>query len=59
MLKKRTNLIRPMIVGDKEVAAPAVSSRDDTVSRLTAAVVFGLGAAAVTWLVLLGRATGG
>ena len=59
LLKKRTNLIRPMLVGDKEVVAPAVSSRDDTVSRLAAAVVFGLGAAAVTWLVSLGSATGG
>lgn len=59
LLKKRNNLVRPMLVGDKESAAPAVSSRDDAVSRLAAAAVFGVGAALVTWLVSLGSAAGG
>lgn len=59
LLKKRTNLVRPMVVGDKEVAAPARSSRDDAVARITALVVFGLGAAAVAWLVSLGNIASG
>ena len=45
--------------GDKETAAPAVSSRDAAVSRLAAAAAFGLAAAAVTWLVSLGSTAGG
>lgn len=52
--KKRINLVGPMVTGDKEVAAPAASSRDDAVSRFAAAVVFGLAAAVVTWVVSLG-----
>jgi cytochrome b len=59
LLKKRNNLVRPMVGGDKELAAPAASSRDDTVSRLGAAVVFGVVAALVTWLVSLGRMSSG
>jgi cytochrome b len=56
LLRKRQNLIVPMIRGDKVVATPAVSSRDDAVSRVGAAVVLALAAAAVTWLVRLGIA---
>ena len=39
-LLKRQNLVRPMVTGDKETAAPAPSSRDDARSRLLAAVIF-------------------
>lgn len=39
-LLKRQNLVRPMVTGDKETAAPAPSSRDDASSRLLAAVLF-------------------
>jgi cytochrome b len=56
LFKKRQNLIGPMIRGDKEVATPAVSSRDDAVSRVGAAVVLALAAGVVTWLVRLGLA---
>lgn len=54
LLKKRQNLVRPMLTGDKEAAAPAVSSRDDALARIGAAVLLGVCAAAVTWLVRLG-----
>jgi cytochrome b len=38
--RKRQNLIRPMLLGDKDVASPAPSARDDAVSRTLAALVF-------------------
>jgi cytochrome b len=56
LFRKRQNLIAPMIRGDKEVATPAISSRDDAISRVGAVVVLALAAAAVTWLVRLGLA---
>lgn len=40
LLKKRQNLVRAMVTGDKETMAPAESSRDDAGSRTIAAVVF-------------------
>lgn len=51
VFRKRQALVRPMIAGDKEVAAPTASSRDDAVSRITALVVFAVCAGFVTWLV--------
>ena len=54
LLQKRQNLVAPMVRGDKEVGTPADSSRDDAASRVGAAVVLALAAAAVTWLVRLG-----
>lgn len=54
LLKKRQNLVWPMVTGDKETPAPAVSSRDDVATRVRAAVLLGLCAAAVAWLVGLG-----
>lgn len=56
LLRKRQNLVRPMLAGDKELAAPAAASRDDAVTRLGAAAVLGLCAAAVSWMVGLGQA---
>ena len=56
LVRKRENLVAPMIVGDKEVGTPAVSSRDDAVSRSVAAFVLALAAGAVVWLVRLGNA---
>jgi cytochrome b len=50
-LRKRQSLVRAMVVGDKEIAAPTVSSRDDAGSRLKALVVLALCAAFVAWLV--------
>ena len=55
-VRKRQNLVRPMVVGDKEVDHPAAASRDDAVTRLGAAAVLGLAAALVTWIVRLGSA---
>jgi len=55
--KKKDNLIRPMIWGDKEVTHATRSSRDDLVSRIAALVLLGLSAGFVTWLVGL-RSTG-
>ena len=37
--KKRENLVRPMVTGDKEWPEPAPSSRDDGTARAIAAVV--------------------
>ena len=56
LLKKGDNLVRPMVSGDKQVALPAPSSRDDAVSRLAAAAVFGASAAVATWVASLGGA---
>ena len=53
-LRKGENLVRPMLVGDKETAHAARSSRDDAVSRLAAIVLLGLAAAASWWVVSLG-----
>lgn len=52
--KKKENLVRPMVVGDKQVDHPAISSRDDVGSRLLALVVFAACGGAVAWLVKLG-----
>jgi cytochrome b len=38
--RKRLNLVRPMLLGDKDLAQPAASSRDDGLSRALAAGVF-------------------
>lgn len=40
LLRKRENLVRPMVFGDKDVNQPASSARDDARSRALAAVVF-------------------
>ncbi|WP_332745111.1 cytochrome b/b6 domain-containing protein [Hydrogenophaga sp.] len=55
---KKDNLIRPMVVGDKQVAR-AVSvpqTRDSAASRALALLVLALCGGAVTWLVTLGNA---
>jgi cytochrome b len=54
-LRRRQNLVRPMIVGDKELAAPAPSSRDDLGSRAMALVIAVLASVLVAWVVRLGR----
>lgn len=51
LLRKRENLVRPMIAGDKEVATPVAPSRDDTRSRLVALGVMAACAGAVWWMV--------
>ena len=53
LLRKKNNLVGPMIDGDKVVDRQVVSSRDDTASRLGALSVFSLCAAFIYWLVNL------
>jgi cytochrome b len=40
LLRKRQNLVRAMVLGDKELDQPAPSARDDARSRALAGVVF-------------------
>ena len=51
VFKKRQNLVRAMIAGDKPVAVPVQPSRDDAASRTVALGVFALCAGFVWWLV--------
>jgi cytochrome b len=59
LLRKRQNLIRPMVSGDKEVATPTRSSRDDLVSRIGALALALLAGGFVWWLVQWGRGGNG
>lgn len=52
--KKRDNLIKPMLDGDKVLARPAAASRDDSASRLLALCVLAACGAFVGWLTRLG-----
>lgn len=54
--RKRKNLVRPMIWGDKEVPQPAISSRDDARSRWLALALLLLSAGAVALLLRLAAA---
>jgi cytochrome b len=54
LYKKKDNLIRPMLNGDKELAHSIAPSRDDAVSRAVAALVLALCAGIVWWVVKLG-----
>ena len=53
LVKKKT-LVRPMLVGDKVLAAPAPAARDSAATRLAALAVLVVCAAAVAWVVRLG-----
>jgi cytochrome b len=53
--KKREDLVRPMINGDKTLDSTAASSRDDTKSRALAMVLLALCAALVAGLLQLAR----
>jgi cytochrome b len=53
-LRRRQDLIGPLVHGDKRLAADMPASRDDARSRLLALVLLGLSAGAVAWLVRLG-----
>jgi cytochrome b len=50
-VRKKENLVPPMLHGDKELEHPAAPSRDDARSRVGAAVVFALCAGLVAWVV--------
>jgi cytochrome b len=54
LLRKRQNLVAPMVTGDKEVANAVAPSRDDWVSRAAAALVFVLCWGVVWWILRLG-----
>lgn len=54
LFKKRENLIKPMLHGDKVLSHDIPASRDDAGSRAKAAVVFSLCASLVYGLVSLG-----
>ena len=53
-VRKNDNLVRPMIVGDKQTGHPTRSSRDDALSRLAAAAVLAVAAGVTWWVVKLG-----
>mgnify|MGYP006142930851 FL=1 len=57
-IAKKEDLVRPMIVGDKQVATPVSSARDSAQSRLLALGVLCLCALVVYGLVDLGTVTG-
>ena len=52
--RKKNNLITPMVRGDKHLAAPSVSSRDDTGSRVLALVLLAACATLANWVAGLG-----
>ncbi len=49
-VKREKNLVRPMLSGDKELAEPFASSRDDAGSRAKALLIFGICAGCVAAL---------
>jgi cytochrome b len=54
LFKKKENLVRPMVLGDKEVNADVPTSRDNIGTRLMALAVLGLSVLTVYTLVNLG-----
>jgi cytochrome b len=57
LLKKRQNLVRPMLTGDKEVETQALSARDDARTRVTALVIIAIAAGIVVWVARFGTAS--
>ena len=49
-LRRKQNLIKPMLHGDKHLAVAVMASRDDAVSRIGALVIFGICGAFVVWV---------
>ena len=54
LFRKKRNLLRPMLTGDKQLTAPAPSAVDNPRSRGFALVLFAVCAGLVTWIVSLG-----
>jgi cytochrome b len=52
-LWRKHNLLGAMLHGDKDVVVPVPGSRDDSLSRITALLVFGGCAAATAWVASL------
>jgi cytochrome b len=57
LLKKRQNLVRPMLTGDKEVETQAISARDDARTRVAALVIIAIAAGIVVWVARFGTAS--
>lgn len=56
VLVRRQRIVRPMVHGDKDLAAPAAPSRDDLASRVVALVVLAASAALAWWVSTLAGA---
>jgi cytochrome b len=54
LIKKRENLIKPMLGGDKVLPHDVLATRDNATSRAMALLILAICAAAVYWLVSLG-----
>ena len=52
-LKRKQNLIKPMLHGDKHLPESMAASRDDAASRISALVIFGICVTFVLWLASL------
>jgi hypothetical protein len=52
--KRKDNLIKPMLHGDKQLPGSVLASRDDLASRVAALALLGVCAGFVMWLVSLG-----
>jgi len=52
--RRKDNLVKPMLLGDKPLAQPVPASRDDVLSRLLAVVVFAACSGLAAWVSLLG-----
>jgi cytochrome b len=57
-LVQKQSLVRPMVVGDKQLSVAAPNARDSAGSRLLALVVLGICAGFVRWVVNLGAFAG-
>ncbi|MDM7951384.1 cytochrome b/b6 domain-containing protein [Hydrogenophaga sp.] len=57
-LVQKQSLVRPMVVGDKQLGVAAPDARDSAGSRLLALVVLGICAGIVRWVVNLGAFAG-
>lgn len=55
---RKDNLVGPMVLGDKQVASPVPSARDNASSRLLALLIWAASAGAVYWVVGLGQTQG-
>ena len=51
--RKRENLVRPMLLGDKVISQPAPVSRDDVRTRILAALLLALSAGMVALMLKL------
>jgi cytochrome b len=53
-VKKKENLVKPMVLGDKDVAQDVPRSTDNLATRLLALIVFALSAGLFGWIASLG-----